>query len=190
MKSPSACLVFLLFVAAPSWGLSAQERIPERDQAVERAGAMGEHHILLERYVGTWTWRMREWADPGADPIEFGGALDIHPAMGGRFVEGTFTAGGEFEARWVIGYSNLAAQYESVFYYTGTTAIEMTTGAVDPEDGTLVMSGETLDPLTGAPRERRIVTTFDSPDEIREVGYALRGGREVKTYEMTYTRVH
>jgi hypothetical protein len=188
MKSFSTCLVLLLFVAAPSPGVSAQERTPEWEEAVERAGAMGEHHQLLERYVGTWTWRMREWSDPAADPIEFGGALEIHPAMGGRFVEGTFTGGGGFEARWVIGFNNVSTQYESVFYYTGNTAIETTTGAVDPDDGTLLMSGTTLDPLARAPRERRIVTTFVSTDEIREVGYARRGGREVKTYEMTYRR--
>ena len=189
MKSLSTCLVLLLFVVAPSSGLSAQERTPEWQAAAERAGAVGEHHMLLERFVGTWTWRMREWANPGADPIEFGGALEMHPAMAGRFVEGTFTAGGEFEARWVIGYSNVAAQYESVWYYTGNTGIETHTGTVDPEDGTLVMSGGTLDPLTGEVRETRVVTTFVSADEIREVGYARRGGREVKTHEMTYTRV-
>jgi hypothetical protein len=145
--------------------------------------------MLLERFVGTWTWRMREWVAPDADPMEFEGALEMHPAMAGRFVEGTFTAGGGFEARWVIGYSNVAAQYESVWYYTGTTAIETSKGAVDPNDGTLVMSGGTLDPLTGEFRETRVVTTFVSADEILEVGYARLGGREVKTHEMTYTRV-
>jgi hypothetical protein len=186
MKISLSCLVLMLLVAAP--GLSAQERTPEWEEAVERAGAVGEAHTVLQRYVGTWTWRMREWADPDGDPVEFGGALEMRPAMGGRFVEGTFLAGGGFEARWVIGYNNVSAQYESVFYYTGNTALEATTGAMNPEDGTLVMSGDTLDPITGAPRERRIVTTFVSRDEIREVGFARRGGREVKAYEMTYTR--
>lgn len=187
MKIASVCLGLALIAAIPFSGLAAQERTADWREAVERAAAVGEEHALLQRYVGTWTWRMREWADPAADPAEFGGDFEMHPIMGGRFVEGTFTGDGDFEARWVIGYSNVARQYQSIFYYNETTGIDVTTGAVD-RDGRLVMTGATLDPATGAAYERRVVTTFLSPDEIRDVGYQQRGGREVKTFELTYTR--
>ncbi len=66
--------------------------------------------------------------------------------------------------------------------------------AFDPE-GTMDAAGKTLtmqmtgtDPLTGKESRMRIVTRWDGDDKMIDEFHERKGGKEVKTMEIVYTR--
>ncbi|MGH7506258.1 MAG: DUF1579 family protein, partial [Longimicrobiales bacterium] len=66
--------------------------------------------------------------------------------------------------------------------------IPFMTGSANATHDKFTFEGRYKDPMSGDWVETRSVMTFVSPTEIREVAYETRGGQEVRTMEIAYTK--
>jgi len=188
-------VVLLGFVGTP---LAAQEEkqeyaapdMAEMMAAMEKAGAVTDHHRALEKMAGDWDVTMKMWTDPNADPmiVEFTATSEM--IFGGRFlveeVTGDFM-GEPFEGYNVTGYNNVTGEYEVIWLDNMSTALLKSTGSMNEAGDEFASWGTMVDPMTGEEVKSRGVIRIMG-DEMAAEGFEVRGGVERKTMEFLYKR--
>ena len=178
-------------------GLGARASAKEPDPAAmiaayEKAAAPGEPHKTLQRMVGKWEVEMKSWMAPGQPPSESKGSAEVKPILGDRFVEmklSTTFMNKPFDGVGVTGYDNTKKKYVGTWMDSMSTGILRSEGTADPTGKVITASLVGSDPLTGKESHTRIVETWDSGDKkFVEEFYEKKGGKEVKTMEVTYTK--
>ena len=61
-------------------------------------------------------------------------------------------------------------------------------GTADPTGKVITTQAIATDPLSGKATRMRIVSKWESDDKIVEEFFEKKGGKDVKTMEITYTR--
>jgi len=161
----------------------------------------GENHKLLQKGVGNWTYKMKTWMnpDPNAPPSESSGTSIVKPLLGGRYISsehtGKFQMPGpdgkmmdmDFKGISVEGYDNVKKKFVSSWIDNMTTGIMLSEGTYDADSKTFTFNAE-CEMMPGMKtRIREVIKIKDNDHQTFEF-YEDRGGTEVKTMEIAYTR--
>jgi hypothetical protein len=158
----------------------------------KKAGAPGAPHAEFAKQVGTWDLTFKMWHDPSAAPDVHRGTSLCELALDGRFLVEKVSGDmgppiGPFEGLGLLGYNNLTKQYDHIWMDSMGTGMMVSHGTADA-DGTVSMTGEYDDAMTGGKSKVRTVTKHISENEQRFEMYEDKGQGEMKTMEITYIR--
>jgi hypothetical protein len=161
----------------------------------------GENQKLLGTLAGTWTYTVTMWMnpDPKAKPTTSKGTAVRKPMMGGRYFVGDFTgkmempgADGkmkdmEFKGMSIEGYDNVAKKFVSTWADNMSTGIMLSTGDYDPATKTFNYTAE-VEMMPGMKTKIRETVKIVDKDHHTFEWYENRGGQEIRTMEINYTR--
>jgi hypothetical protein len=159
--------------------------------AYEKASEPTEQHKLLERHAGKWTLSLKSWMDPKQPPVESKGTAEGKVILGGRFVQSTITSdfmGKPFSGVGVTGYDKAKKKFVGTWIDSMSTGIMRSEGTADAAGKVITTQAVSTDPLSGKDSRMRIVGKWESDDKLVEEFYEKRGGKEMKTMEITYSR--
>lgn len=165
---------------------AAQEMTPE-----QLAYYMpGEHHKLLEVFVGSWDATVEMAGPEGAMTMQ--GSMEARLVMGGRYLQQDFKAdmmGMPFEGMSLMGYDGLGKVFESIWIDNSTTDLTTSTGFAAPDGVNFTMLSEEVDQATMTKREVEQRTRVVSRDEIVYEHWSVGAdGTQTKTLTVTYKR--
>jgi hypothetical protein len=161
----------------------------------------GENHKLLEHGAGSWTYQVKMWMspDPNAPPSESSGSAVTRAIMGGRYFVSDHTgkmqmpgADGkmtdmEFKGMSVEGYDNAKKKFVASWVDNMGTGIMMLEGTYEPAAKAFTYRAE-YEAMPGMKMKIREVLTITDKDHRTLEWYEDRGGKEVRTMEIKYTR--
>jgi len=161
---------------------------------------LNENHKLLASLAGTWAFTTKMWMDPdpNAAPIESKGTAVRKPEMNGRFftvdVSGKLPMPGpdgkmkemDFKGMSTEAYDNVKQKFVATWADNMGTGIMMSEGTYDPATKTFNYTAEVEMP--GMKQKVREVIKIVDKDHHTFEWYEDRGGQEVKTMEVNYTR--
>jgi hypothetical protein len=159
----------------------------------------GENHKLLANGVGTWTYTVKFWMSPDAPPMESSGTAVAREVMGGRYFitdhSGKMQMPGpdgklmdaEFKGMSVEGYDNAKKKFVSSWIDNMGTGIMNSEGTYDAASKTLTYRAE-YEPMPGMKTKVRETVKLTDKDHHAFEFFEDRGGKEVKTMEIHYTR--
>ena len=209
-KNSLNCLgAIFMSVALSLPTLAAEKETPKKDSnKPDEAGMMammmemakpGENHKLLEDVVGTWTYTVKWWMSPDAPPSESTGTATARPVMGGRYFitdhsgkmqmpgpDGKMTEM-EFKGMAVEGYDNVKKKFVSSWIDNMGTGIMNSEGTYDANSKTFTYHAES-EMMPGMKTKIREVIKITDKDHHTFEFFEDRGGKEVKTMEINYTR--
>jgi hypothetical protein len=184
-------------VAAPAGSPSDAEMMKQMMDLAK----LNENHKLLQDLAGTWNYTVKFWMNPdsNAPPQESKGVAVRKPIMGGRYftldVTGRMKVPGadgklkdfEFKGTSIEGYDNVKQKFVGTWADNMGTGIIMSEGTYDPATKTFTYNTE-MEPVPGMKTKVRETMKIDDKDHHTFEWYEDRGGQEVKTMEINYTR--
>jgi hypothetical protein len=159
----------------------------------------GENHKLLASVVGTWDYKVKFWMSPDAPPMESGGKSVSRTVMDGRYVISDHAgkmqmpgAGGammdtQFAGMGIEGYDNAKKKFVASWIDNMGTGIMNMEGTYDAGSKTLTYLAD-YEPMPGMKTKMREVIKIADNDHRTLEFFEDRGGKEVKTMEIAYTR--
>jgi len=159
---------------------------------------LNENHKLLADLAGTWSYTVKMMA-PGETPSTSSGTLTRKPVMNGRFFVGEYSgtmkmpgADGKmkdftFKGMSLEGYDNVKQKFVSSWVDNMGTGIMDSEGSYDPATKTFTYNGE-VEPVPGMKMPVREVIKVTDKNHHTFEWYENRGGQDVKTLEINYTR--
>ncbi|MFQ5876387.1 MAG: DUF1579 domain-containing protein [Acidobacteriota bacterium] len=153
----------------------------------------GEHHAHLAKLAGTWDAVVKNWTGgPDAEPTVSRGTAVQKLALGGRFLQTTFTGeymGQKFEGIGISGYDNLKRKHTDIWIDSMGTFMYPSEGTCEEDGKVLRMSGSYINPATGSEETMRSITRIISDDKyVVEMFATTPDGKEFKNLEIVYTR--
>ena len=198
------CAVFVLTAAMASGSAMADDEKKEKKAggkdadpaammaAYQKAGEPAAEHKELLKQVGKWNLVIKSWFDPKQPPTESPGTAETKALLGDRFIQTTVSStmmGTPFNGISTVGYDKRKKKF------VGTWLDSMSTGITSSEatssDGGKVFTTQMVgtDPVTGKQNKMKAVAKWESDDKIVEEFFERKGGKEIKSMEITYTRV-
>jgi Protein of unknown function (DUF1579) len=204
------CFTAVLLCAAISLPSFAQDKAaPKKDEKQPSEAEMmammlelakpGENHKLLASGVGTWTYTLKMWMDPNAAPSESSGTSVSKEVLGGRYFitehAGKMQMPGpdgkmmdmDFKGIATEGYDNVKKKFVSSWIDNMGTGIVLSEGDYDAATKSLTYRSES-EMIPGVKTKIREVIKINDKDHRTFEFYEDRGGTEVKTMEIKYTR--
>ena len=187
--------------AASSSGQPTAEDMQKMMTQMMELSKLNENHKLLADLVGTWGYTVKMWMnpDPNAKPEESKGTAVRKSMMDGRFfvvdVTGKMEMPGAdgkkkemtFKGMGIDGYDNVKKKFVGTWMDNMGTGVMMSEGDYDPATKTFTYASE-YEAIPGMKTKiREVVKIVDKDHHIFE-WYEDRGGKEVKTMEINYTR--
>jgi hypothetical protein len=184
--------------AAASSGQPNQQEMMK--QMMELA-KLNENHKLLTDLDGNWTYTIKFWMnpDPNAKPEESKGTAVRKSMMDGRYstldVTGKMEMPGPdgkkkemtFKGHGIDGYDNVKKKFVGSWVDNMGTGIMFSEGNYDPTTKTFTYTSE-FEAIPGMKQQiREVIKVTDNNHHTLE-WYENRGGQEVKTMEINYTR--
>jgi Protein of unknown function (DUF1579) len=162
---------------------------------------LNENHKLLADLDGNWTYTIKAWMnpDPNAKPEESNGTAVRKSIMNGRFstldVTGKMEMPGPdgkkkqmtFVGHGIDGYDNVKKKFVGSWIDNMGTGIMFSEGTYDPATKTFTYNSE-YEGIPGMKQKIREVIKVIDKDHHTLEWYEDRGGTEVKTMEINYTR--
>ncbi len=158
-------------------------------QAVEKAATPGEQHKMLMKMVGNWDVTTKMWMDPSQPPTETKGTAEVKSILDGRFTQSTFNGsfmGKPFAGVGIDGYDNVKKKFVGAWIDSMGTGICRSEG--DEKAGTMTSNMTCTDPMTGKDNVMKMVMKWEGDKKFTEEFIEKKGGKEVKTMEITYTK--
>src|SRR6266446_8929326 len=159
----------------------------------------GENHKQMQELVGTWSYAVKWWMSPESPPSESSGTTVTKSVMDGRYLISDHTgkmqmpgSDGklqemEFKGMAIEGYDNAKKKFVASWIDNMGTGIMNLEGTYDPATKTLTYYAE-YEPMPGMKTKiREVVTRRDNDHRTLEF-FEDRGGKEVKTMQIDYTR--
>ena len=152
----------------------------------------GEHHKLLERFLGKWDTETRLFMGDKPLPASKGTA-EASWLIEGRWIQNKSTGsmmGRPLETFTVMGYDNFKQSYVSTVVSSMDTAMNRSEGDLDPGGDVLLLYGTLDEYLTGEHDKMvKTVIRFLSKDEhVMEIHDLPIGEKNTKVVEVRYTR--
>jgi hypothetical protein len=161
-------------------------------EAWMKAMTPGEHHALMKAFEGTWATTSKMRMTPDQPWAESTGSCTSTFTFGGRFLKTTYTGdmmGQPFHGEGLMGYDNIAKQYQSTWHDDMSTGIVMLTGSFDAEKKTFTLTGQCSCPTTGGQKPMKEVITLTSPNTYTMDFIDLDPkGNEFVSMTINYTR--
>lgn len=159
-------------------------------EAWMKHGTPGEHHKVLEKLTGSWTYTGQFIMGPDkVVPIK--GTAERKMILDGRFLQDHVkgdNSGMPFEGYGMIGYDNATKKYVGSWADSMTTSLSTLEGTYDEKTKTLTAISDTYDPFTKKVTKSRDVTRLISNDEVETNFFNLVDGKEVKMMTINYKR--
>ena len=161
----------------------------------------GENHKLLAHSVGKWSYTLKMWMnpDPNAPPTTSTGTSVVKAVMDGRYFTSEHTGkmqmpgpdgkmtDMEFKGLSIDGYDNVKKKFVASWIDNMGTGIMLSEGDYDAASKTLTYRTE-CEMMPGMKTKIREVIKLVDHDHHTFEFYEDRGGTEVKTMEINYTR--
>ncbi len=185
--------------AAPA--AAGQPNEAEMMKQMMEMAKLNDNHKLLASTAGKWAFTVKMWmnGDPNSKPEISKGTATREAMMGGRFVVMSVEGKMEmprpdgkmkavtFRGHGTDGYDNAKQKFVSTWFDNMSTGIMMSEGTYDPATKSLTYTGE-MEPLPGMKQQVKEVLSFPDKDHMKLDWFENRGGQEVKTMEIDYTR--
>lgn len=168
-----------------------QARSLEIAKAYHDAGALGDQHADMSRYLGEWDVKLRFQYTPD-HPVETTGSATFRWLLEGRWLLEEFECefnGAPFKGYNLIGFDNLKQQYMTCWVDNMSTSLFVASGAMDPSNSLLTTYSQVDDFVRGM-RNKPIQTTTKFVDENKMI-YTTNDvlwGQTQTVMEATYTR--
>jgi hypothetical protein len=184
-------------VSAPATTAASPDPAEMMKQMMEMA-KLNENHKVLADLAGTWSYTVKMMA-PGETPQSSTGSVTRKPIMNGRFFIADFSgsmkmpgADGKmkdfaFKGSSIEGYDNVKKKFVSSWVDNMGTGIMMSEGTYDPATKTFTYTSE-VEPVPGMKTPVREVIKVTDKNHHTFEWYENRGGQDVKTLEINYTR--
>ncbi|MEP6698604.1 MAG: DUF1579 domain-containing protein [Verrucomicrobiota bacterium] len=180
---------------------TAQMSEPEMMKQMMELSKLNENHKMLADLAGTWSYTVKMWmnGDPTSKPQESKGTAVRKSVMDGRFftldVSGKMQMPGadgkmkdmNFKGMGVEGYDNVKKKFTGIWMDNMGTGFMTSEGDYDAASKTFTYTGE-YEGLPGMKQKIREVLKIVDKDHHNFEWYEDRGGKEVKTMEISYTR--
>ena len=187
--------------AGAGTGTAAMPNQDEMMKQMMEMAKLNDNHKLLASLDGTWNYKVRFWmtGDTSSKPEESKGTAVRKSVLGGRFcvmdVTGKMQMPGpdgkpkdfEFKGQGTEGYDNAKQKFVGTWVDNMGTGIMMSEGTYDPATKTFTYTGQ-VEPLPGMKQQIREVVKLTDKDHMDFEWYENRGGQEMKTMEINYTR--
>jgi uncharacterized protein DUF1579 len=159
----------------------------------------GEQHKRMQERVGSWSYVTKYWMSPEAPPNESTGSAVIRSVMDGRYFisehSGKMQMPGpdgkmmdmEFKGMGIEGYDNAKKKIVSSWIDNMGTGIMSSEGTYDSATKTVTAYAE-YEMAPGMKTKMRMVSKTIDKDHNTLEFFEDRGGKEVKTMEISYTR--
>ena len=101
----------------------------------------------MEDCVGDWTFKMKMWMDPSAEPQMYEGTSSAEMILGGRYIRSISKGvmmGMPFEGQMIQGFDNKTKEYTAVWIDNFGTGVTVSKGTYDPATKSFILLG-TLD---------------------------------------------
>ena len=160
-------------------------------EAMKKAAAPDENHALLKPLEGTWNTSMKAWMAPGAEPVVTIGTGERKWILGGRFLSETFSGdmmGEKFEGFGVTGYDKARKMFVATWSDTMGTGIMSSEGSYDAASKTFTYAWQYKDVMQGDMKGRYTVKIVDDKKHVMEMYMPGPDGKEMKGFEMTFTK--
>jgi hypothetical protein len=157
----------------------------------QKLGTPGAPHKLLASMAGSWIAKVKSWMEPDKPPMESAGASERKMLFDGRFLQEKFTGemmGSPFNGIGFTGYDNNTKKYVSTWMDSMSTGILFFEGTADAGGKTITQKSRYNDPVKGPAEWRSVTRIVDDNTEIFEMYNSVKGGKEEKMMEITYTR--
>jgi len=181
-------LLLLALAAGPSF---AQDNQADQMKKWQEYMTPGDMHKMMSESVGDWTFKMKMWMDPAAEPQSFEGTNTNQMLFGGRYllcVAKGDMMGMPFEGHLMQGYDNLTKEFTAVWIDNMGTGVAVLKGTYDAATKTLTVKGPVVEPMTGKEIPVRQTLLFKDKDHQHMEYFMDYGGKEVKSMEIDYTR--
>jgi hypothetical protein len=203
-----AAVLSAAFIATPTFAEEAKTKeataSPQMSDAEMMAKMMelsklNENHKLLAQLAGTWTYNVKMWMAPDAPPMMSKGTAIRKAIMDGRYFVVNVTGNMkmpdengkmkdfEFKGMSIEGYDNVQKKFVGTWADNMGTGILMSTGSYDPATKSFTYNSE-MEMMPGMKTKVREVIKVVDADHHNFEWYEDRGGQEVKTMEINYTR--
>jgi Protein of unknown function (DUF1579) len=183
--------------AAPGGEQNPQEMMKQ----MMEMSKLNENHKLLSGLDGNWNYTIKFWMnpDPNAKPEESKGTAVRKSMMDGRYstldVTGKMEMPGPdgkkkemtFKGHGIDGYDNVKKKFVGSWVDNMGTGIMFSEGTYDPATKTFTYTSE-VEAIPGMKQQIREVIKVTDKDHHTFEWYENRGGQEVKTMEINYTR--
>jgi Protein of unknown function (DUF1579) len=182
--------------------ISARQPEPAKPKAVPDYAAMmakakkytepGEHHKVLERFLGQWKTETRMFMAGKATPAEKGTA-EFGWLMKGRWLKSEWSGkmmGRPLQGFLLLGYDNFRQSYVTTYVTNMDTAMLHSEGRMDPGGKALLSYGPLDEYLTGEVAKMvKYVWRFPSEDKMTfEIHDLPIGEHNTKVMEVAYSR--
>lgn len=162
---------------------------------------LNENHKLLTDSVGNWSYTVKMWmnGDPNSKPDISKGTATRKAIMDGRFVVMDVTGKMDmpgpdgkpksmtFKGHGLEGYDNVKKKFVGTWMDNMGTGIMMSQGDYDPATKTFTYNSE-MERMPGMKTTVRETLKMTDKNHMTFEWYENRGGQEVKTMEIDYTR--
>jgi hypothetical protein len=184
-------------VSAPATTTASPNEAEMMKQMMELA-KLNDNHKLLADLAGSWSTSVK-MMEPGKEPTLSKGSVTYKSIMNGRYVIGDHTgsmkmpgADGKmkdftFKGMSTDGYDNVKQKFTSSWMDNMGTGILMFEGTYDPATKTFTYTGE-MEVVPGMKTPVRSVVKVTDKNHRTFEWYENRGGQEMKTLEIDYTR--
>jgi hypothetical protein len=170
-------------------------------QKMMELSKLNENHKLLTDSVGNWSFTVKMWmnGDPNSKPDISKGTATRKAVMDGRFVVMDVTGKMDmpgpdgkakamtFKGHGLEGYDNVKKKFVGTWMDNMGTGIMMSEGDYDPATKTFTYNSE-IEPMPGMKTAVREVLKMTDKNHMDLEWYENRGGQDVKTMEINYTR--
>ena len=196
-------IVISLAIALPSFAQDKKdEKQPSEAEIMKMMTELakpGDNHKLLASGVGTWSYKVKWRMDPSAPPSESSGTAVTKEVMGGRYFitehTGKMLMPGpdgkptevDFKGIATDGYDNVKKKFVSSWVDNMGTGIMLSEGDYNTSSKTFTYRTE-YEMMPGMKTKIREVIKITDKDHHAFELYEDRGGTEVKTMEIQYTR--
>jgi Protein of unknown function (DUF1579) len=184
--------------ASPAKAATGQPSTEDMQKMMELS-KLNENHKLLGELAGNWSYVVKMWMDPSSPPQESKGSAVCKEIMGGRYYMTNVTGQMEmpgadgkmkevtFKGMSLDGYDNMQKKFVSSWIDNMGTGIMDSEGTYDPARKTFTYNSE-VEMMPGMKTKVRATTRMVDKDHHTFEWYEDRGGKEVKTMEINYTR--
>ena len=184
--------------SSPAAAATGQPSAEDMQKMMELS-KLNENHKMLGELAGTWSYTVKMWMDPSAPPQESKGTAVSKPIMNGRYFVTDVTghmkmpgADGKmkeftFKGMAMDGYDNVKKKFVNTWGDNMGTGIMMAEGDYDPATKSFTYSAE-MEMIPGMKTKVHEVLKVTDKDHHLFEWYENRGGEDVKTMEISYTR--
>ena len=188
-------------VTAPVSAADAKPNDAEMMKQMMEMSKLNENHKLLGSLAGTWSYTVKFWmgSDLNAPPTESKGVAVRKPVMDGRYysldVTGKMKMPGPdgkpkdftFKGMGLEGYDNVKKKFVGTWVDNMGTGVMMSEGSYDPGTNSVTYTSE-IEMMPGVKTKVRSVVKITDKDHHVFEWYENRGGKEVRSMEISYTR--